>query len=63
MVWLTKSKFLSLGTKYLGGHSDLSSGVAVTTSDFACKIRKSATNLGGNLNALSCYLLERSLKT
>jgi len=51
------------GTKYLGGHSDLSSGVAVTTSDFACKIRKSATNLGGNLNALSCYLLERSLKT
>ena len=51
------------GTKYLGGHSDLSSGAAITTSEFAYKIRESATNLGGNLNALSCYMLERSLKT
>ncbi len=51
------------GTKYLGGHSDLSCGAAVTTSDLACKIRKTATNFGGNINALTCYMLERSLKT
>lgn len=51
------------GTKYLGGHSDLSCGAAVTTSALALKIRQTALNFGGNLNALSCYLLERSLKT
>ena len=51
------------GTKYLGGHSDLSCGVAVTTSYSANKIRETATNFGGNLNALTCYILERSLKT
>lgn len=51
------------GTKYLGGHSDLSAGAAVCSSDLASKIRQTALNFGGNLNALSCYLLERSLKT
>ncbi len=51
------------GTKYLGGHSDLSCGAVLTTSALAGKIRKTATNFGGNLNTLTCYLLERSLKT
>ncbi len=51
------------GTKYLGGHSDLSCGATVTNSDLALQIRQTALNFGGNLNALSCYLLERSLKT
>jgi cystathionine beta-lyase len=51
------------GTKYLGGHSDLSCGAAVTSSALASKIRNTAVNFGGNLNALTCYLLERSLKT
>ena len=51
------------GTKYLGGHSDLYCGVAITRKDLAAHIRKTATHLGGSLNALSCYLLERSLKT
>ena len=51
------------GTKYLGGHSDLSSGVVATSSDLAKKIRKTAVNFGGNINPLTCYLLERSLKT
>ena len=51
------------GTKYLGGHSDLSCGAVVTTSKLAEKIRKTATNFGGALNPLSCYILERSLKT
>ncbi len=51
------------GTKYLGGHSDLSCGAAVTSSDLASEIRNTALNFGGNVNALTCYLLERSLKT
>lgn len=51
------------GTKYLGGHSDLSCGAAVTCLELASKIRHTAVNFGGNLNALTCYLLERSLKT
>jgi cystathionine beta-lyase/cystathionine gamma-synthase len=51
------------GTKYLGGHSDLSCGAAVANAQLATKIRHTALNFGGNLNALTCYLLERSLKT
>lgn len=51
------------GTKYLGGHSDLYCGAALTRRDLAGPIRKTATQLGGSLNAQSCYLLERSLKT
>lgn len=51
------------GTKYLGGHSDLSCGAVITGSRLAKVIRRTAINLGGNLNALTCHLLERSLKT
>ena len=51
------------GTKYLGGHSDLCCGVALTTAERAKSIRQTALSLGGSLNAATCYLLERSLKT
>ncbi len=51
------------GTKYLSGHSDLCCGVILATGEQADLIRKSASSLGGSLNALSCYTLERSLKT
>ena len=51
------------GTKYLGGHSDLCCGAAVTSSQRAERIRHAARHLGGSLNAITCYLLERSLKT
>ena len=51
------------GTKYLGGHSDLSCGAIVTNTDLAGKIRETAANFGGNLNPLTCYIMERSLKT
>ena len=51
------------GTKYLGGHSDLSCGAVVTNPDLGGRIRQTATNFGGNLNPLTCYILERSLKT
>ena len=51
------------GTKYLGGHSDLQCGIAVSSSELTARIRHQAVHLGGSLNASSCYLLERSLKT
>jgi cystathionine beta-lyase/cystathionine gamma-synthase len=51
------------GTKYLSGHSDLCCGAVLTRKDLAGKIAATAANLGGSLNALTCYLLERSLKT
>jgi cystathionine beta-lyase/cystathionine gamma-synthase len=51
------------GTKYLGGHSDLCCGAVLTRKALAAKISATAANLGGSLNAITCYLLERSLKT
>lgn len=50
-------------TKYLGGHSDLCAGAVATNKSLLEKIHKTALNLGGSLNALSLYLLERSIKT
>ncbi len=51
------------GTKYLGGHSDLCCGIAVTGREKAFGIREVARNLGGSMNAATCALLERSLLT
>ena len=51
------------GTKFLGGHSDLCCGAVVTRRELADKITATAANLGGSMNAMTCYLLERSLKT
>jgi cystathionine beta-lyase/cystathionine gamma-synthase len=51
------------GTKYLGGHGDLCCGVVVSSRERMEPIRKLARHLGGSLNATTCYLLERSLKT
>jgi len=51
------------GTKYLGGHSDIQCGMVVTRATLAGRIRHTACHLGGSLNAATCYLLERSLKT
>lgn len=51
------------GTKYLGGHSDMCCGVVVTSREKTGRVRTMARHLGGSLNAMDCYLLERSLKT
>ncbi len=51
------------GTKYLGGHSDLCCGFALTSAEKAVRIRSMAYCLGGSLNAVTASLLERSLKT
>ena len=51
------------GTKYLGGHSDLCCGAVLSSRVLIERVRAMARNLGGSLNAITCYLLERSLKT
>ena len=54
---------LHSGTKYLGGHTDLQCGAIVASARLVERMRQTASNFGGSLNAESCYLLERSLKT
>jgi cystathionine beta-lyase/cystathionine gamma-synthase len=51
------------GTKYLGGHSDLCCGAVLARKELVSKIWSTAANFGGSLNAITCYLLERSIKT
>jgi cystathionine beta-lyase len=51
------------GTKYLGGHSDLCCGAVLGSAEKLRKVKAAAVNLGGSLNAITCHLLERSLKT
>lgn len=54
---------LHSGTKYLGGHSDLSFGALVTSDYLFEKIWDTAILFGGNLNSNDVYMIERSLKT
>jgi len=51
------------GTKYLGGHSDLCCGAVLSSRSLVERIRHACVSLGGSLDAQSCALLERSLKT
>jgi cystathionine beta-lyase len=51
------------GTKYLGGHGDLCCGITLASSSLTERILGTARQLGGSVNAITCYLLERSLKT
>ena len=51
------------GTKYIGGHSDICCGAVLTSKVLAQQIWKSAINYGGSLDAHTCWLVERSLKT
>lgn len=50
-------------TKYLGGHSDICAGAVATSQEYISQIRSTALNFGGSLDAQTCYLLERSIKT
>lgn len=50
-------------TKYISGHSDICAGAVATNSKLMEKIHKTGLNFGGSLNAISLYLIERSLKT
>ncbi len=51
------------GTKYIGGHSDICCGAMVSSKKLTEQIRQSAMHFGGSLDAQTCYLVERSLKT
>jgi cystathionine beta-lyase len=51
------------GTKYIGGHSDICCGAVLAAKNLISTIRSFAANSGGSLNAMTCYLVERSLKT
>jgi cystathionine beta-lyase/cystathionine gamma-synthase len=51
------------GTKYIGGHSDICCGAAVASRELMARLKSTAASLGGSLNAATCYLIERSLKT
>ncbi|CAN5499912.1 bifunctional cystathionine gamma-lyase/homocysteine desulfhydrase [soil metagenome] len=54
---------LHSGTKFIGGHSDISCGVMVSSKKLTKQIKSSAALFGGCLDAHTCYLVERSLKT
>ncbi len=51
------------GTKYLSGHSDIICGAIISSKSLVQQICSSATTFGGNVNANTAALLERSLKT
>jgi cystathionine beta-lyase len=51
------------GTKYIGGHSDICCGFALSSSSLVSQILESAIHFGGSLDAHTCWLVERSLKT
>ena len=51
------------GTKYLGGHSDLCFGALITSKNLRDLMQSTAVNWGSSVDALTCYRIERSLKT
>ena len=51
------------GTKYIGGHSDLSCGAVLSSAKRIEQIWQSAIHFGGMLDPHVCFLVERSLKT
>ena len=54
---------LHSATKYMGGHSDILAGTAISSEEHINTILQLAKNFGGNLSDHTVWLLERSLKT
>jgi cystathionine beta-lyase len=50
-------------TKYMGGHSDILAGAVAGRKELVDQVHETGLNFGGSLNAMTLYLLERSLKT
>ena len=50
-------------TKYLGGHSDITAGVVISSKVIMDKVYASAINYGGSLSEMMVWMLERSIKT
>lgn len=51
------------GSKYMGGHSDLLFGAVVSSKELQERIKAGGKIFGSNVNAATCGLIERSLKT
>jgi len=54
---------LHSATKYLGGHSDITAGVAVGSETYMQEVLAKARHFGGSCEAQTAALLERSMKT
>lgn len=50
-------------TKYIGGHSDVTGGVAVGRPELLDRVRRARTDLGGSLSPDDAFLLQRGLAT
>jgi cystathionine beta-lyase/cystathionine gamma-synthase len=50
-------------TKYIGGHSDVTGGVAVGPADVMARVRHDRVDLGGSLSPDDAFLLHRGLAT
>ena len=51
------------GTKYLGGHADLTAGFVAGRKDLVAEIFHTKIYLGGAADPHMCYLLERGMRT
>jgi cystathionine beta-lyase/cystathionine gamma-synthase len=51
------------GTKYLGGHSDVTGGVVAGDVDLVARVRRTRIDLGGSLGPDDAFLLHRGLAT
>ncbi len=51
------------GTKYLGGHSDVTNGVLVGTTDFVTLARATVVTFGASASPFDCWLTARGIKT
>jgi cystathionine gamma-synthase/O-acetylhomoserine (thiol)-lyase len=50
-------------TKYIGGHSDVTGGVAVGSPELMARVRHDRVDLGGSLSPDDAFLLHRGLAT
>ncbi len=50
-------------TKYLNGHSDVTAGFAVGSRELMTRVWETMLHLGGSMEPLPAYLVERGLKT
>jgi cystathionine beta-lyase/cystathionine gamma-synthase len=50
-------------SKYLNGHSDIVAGVVVGAAERVGAVKRKLDHLGGSLDAHTCFLLHRGLKT
>jgi cystathionine beta-lyase len=51
------------GTKYMGGHSDITAGAVAASKEHIKEVWETARNFGGSLSDFTVWMLERSLKT